>query len=594
MHFRRSAALKINSYYPIHRWMYLLVIACVSVACHTKQSPATSAVACAESLIWADADSAMRVLEQVSCESLPQDEQAYWFLFYQHSAARLGCPISPDTIMPKVVAYFEAHDNKKYLGEALYVQGIEYYQQNQYNEAISCFKQAENYIDAMDSAEPYIGMIYYMQGKIMDEGENLYFTAKDCYLEALPYFQPLPDRRRLACCYRDIARTLDYARDSAAIAYYDTALYIAQADRDTALYMDVLMQRVSYGQSFDSLRLLELCLCDIDSLHSANYAPYVVHYLIPHNNLQEAEKYLSIATKDTALSAVRGEKYHYLHSWLLRKQGRAATAYDELQDVYLRQSANIVEDAKVRTFAISRHYDLEREQEKSLRLTIRQQRMGMAIGGTCALVLLAGIAIVFLVQIQSAKEKQFRQEQASAAVLHEQERLRLEQESEHFRLCAELAQSKLKQRNAVLEAKSLYLHRILVERIELAKHIKQSKPMFVKGIPSWLQAYADRYLFVSDENWQAFLNEFRLAYGDFVPYVKAHNPLLSDSDIQYVILVMLGLNNGDIAFVLGKTPRTIWNRRNTICMRIGITAASLDEWIAQLRDAYIRSWVDIE
>lgn len=126
-----------------------------------------------------------------------------------------------------------------------------------------------------------------MQGCIMDEGEDLYYTAKDCYTRALPYFQSLPDQRRLACCYRDIARTLDFAQDSTAILYYDTALHIAQMNRDTALYMDILMQQVSFGLSFDSVYLYELCKYDIDSLHNANYASYVAEYLIERNRLSQ-------------------------------------------------------------------------------------------------------------------------------------------------------------------------------------------------------------------------------------------------------------------------------------------------------------------
>lgn len=243
-------------------------------------------------------------------------------------------------------------------------------------------------------------------------------------------------------------------------------------------------------------------------------------------------------------------------------------------------------------FDTDRVCDLEQEQDKSLRLTIWQQRKGRVISGTCAVLLIVCSWAISLMRIQRNRAKHLQQEQAKANTRHEQECLRLEQESERLRLQTELAQSKLTQRNEVLNAKSQYLHRILSERIELAKHIKQSMPLFEKGVPAWLQAYADRYLFVSDDNWKAFLSEFRLAYGNFIPYVQARYPALSDSDIQYIILAVLGMSNSDIAFVLGKTQRTIWNRRNTICMRAGIASPSLDEWAMQLPNDYIRSCMD--
>lgn len=599
--FLRFIAKKTISYHPF----LICIIACLSIACSDRKRPVTPAIGEVEGLIWTDADSARCILERISQDSLPQSEQMYWQLLYQHTAIRLGYPVSPDSVMSQVVNYFATHGNKKYLGEALYVQGVEYYLLNQYNDAILCLKQAEDHIAALDTAEPYIGMIHYMQGKIMDEGENLYYTAKDCYIKALPYFQPLPDRRRLACCYRDIARTLDYARDSTAIFYYDTALHIAQTNRDTALYMDILMQRVSFGQQFDSVRLYELCKFDIDSLQHTNYASYVAEYLIERNRLSEAAVYLALASEDTVKSDGRAERYHYLHSWLDAQMGRTTSAYDELRQVYLNQSAQIAEDAKVRTFAIARHYDLEREQEKSLRLTIRQQKLRIVTGSITAVLVIIVLLSAFIIRMHRDKEKQLhqkqeimrltheaenarlQQEQALARAKHGEERARLEQENERQRLRAELAQTKLSQLHTQLDTTSQFLHRILADRIELAKYVNQTKKLQDKPIAPVLQAYADRYSFADNANWQAFLQEFNLAYGDFIPYIHEHYPTLSESDIQYIILVTLGFDNSDIAFVLNRSAQTIWNRRNTICKRLGDARLSLDQWITLLRDNYV-------
>ena len=603
--FLHLGAKNTNSYHPLHKFVLICIITCLSIACSNHQQPVTPAILEAEGLIWVDSDSARHVLEQISYDSLPQNEQMYWQLLHQHTAIRLGYPVSPDSVMSQVVRYFATHSNKKYLGEALYVQGVEYYLLNQYNDAILCLKRAEDYIAALDTAEPYIGMIYYMQGSVMDEGEDLYFTAKDCYIKALPYFHPLPDRRRLACCYRDIARTLDHAQDSTAIFYYDTALHIAQTNRDTALYMDILMQRVSFGQQFDSVRLYELCKFDIDSLQHTNYASYVAEYLIERNRLSEAAAYLALASEDTVKSDGRAERYHYLHSLLDAKMGHTADAYDELQQVYLNQSAQIAEDAKVRTFAIARHYDLEREQEKSLRLTIRQQKLWIVTGSIIAALVIIILLSAFIIKMHRNEEQQMRQkqeimrlkheaekarlqqEQALARAKHEEERTRLEQENERQRLRAEMAQAKTAQLHAQLNTTSQFLHRILAERIELAKHVNQTQKPHDKPVAPVLQAYADRYSFADNANWQAFLQEFNLAYGDFIPYIHEHYPTLSESDIQYIILATLGFDNSDIAFVLDRSARTIWNRRNTMCKRLGDARLSLDQWITRLRDEYV-------
>ena len=165
--------------------------------------------------------------------------------------------------------------------------------------------------------------------------------------------------------------------------------------------------------------------------------------------------------------------------------------------------------------------------------------------------------------------------------------MRLEQENEQQRLRTELVQTKISQLYAEMDTKSQFLHRILAERIALAKCIKQSKPTQDKPIPSQLQAYVERYSFADKDNWQTFLHEFNLAYGDFIPYIHAHYPTLSESDIQYIILVTLGFDNSDIAFVLNRSDQTIWNRRNTICKRLGDAHLSLNTWLAQLSKDYV-------
>ncbi len=402
-----------------------------------------------------------------------------------------------------------------------------------------------------------------------------------------------------------IARTLDYAQDSTAILYYDTALSIAQTAQDTILYIDISVQKVSFGHYFDSLEVYEWCKLYVDSLQSVNYASYVADYLIARHQLSEAEIYLNLFAADTATSAWRAEEYHYLHSLLDAKMGHTADAYDELQQVYLNQSAQIAEDAKVRTFAIARHYDLEREQEKSLRLTIRQQKLWIVTGSIIAALVIIILLSAFIIKMHRNEEQQMRQkqeimrlkheaekarlqqEQSLARAKHEEGRTRLEQENERQRLRAEMAQAKTAQLHAQLNTTSQFLHRILAERIELAKHVNQTQKPHDKPVAPLLQAYADRYSFADNANWQAFLQEFNLAYGDFIPYIHEHYPTLSESDIQYIILATLGFDNNDIAFVLDRSARTIWNRRNTMCKRLGDARLSLDQWITRLRDNYV-------
>lgn len=587
---------KVNNYYNARisvAVMTVCIIYCISTSCSHTYHPNTPAIAQAERMIWTSPDSARLILEGVAYDSLPEEEQAYWQLLHQHSAIWLGLPVSPDSVMGNVITYLTAQHNDHYLSEALYVQGVAYYLQNRYNEAMQSLKQAENYIAALDTAEPYIGMIYYMQGNVMDQGEELYHIAQECYMKALPYFQSQSDSRRLACCYRDIARTLDFAQDSMCLAYYDTALHIARDSRDVVLYMDIAIQKASYSGAYDSLRVYRLCRFSVDSMHNPHYAPVVAEYLIARDRLQEATPYMAMLAQDTVGSKWHAQQYKYLRSWWEAKTGDAATAYDVLREIYRDQSEQIAEDAKVRTYTIARHYDLEREQEKSLRLTIQRQRLWITVGCVCAVLVLIVLLAAFVIKAHRTHEQQLRHEQELTRIRLEADKARLAQQNEHQRQRAaeerKRARAQMKQLNADLAMKRDFLHRILADRIELAKRVNQSAPASKKPVPSWLRPYINRYSLATDSSWKAFLKEFNTAYSGFVPYIRAHYPSLTDSDIQYIILLTLGFNNSDIAFVLDRTDRTIWNRRNTICVRLGNAHLVLDEWVEQLRKEYIQS-----
>lgn len=150
----------------------------------------------------------------------------------------------------------------------------------------------------------------------------------------------------------------------------------------------------------------------------------------------------------------------------------------------------------------------------------------------------------------------------------------------------QLAQAHIKRLNAELAAKREVMHRVLVERIELARHIRQYAHTSDAHIPKWLQQYLDGYSFADLAKWRAFMEEFNQAYNGYVPYLQQRFPALTDSDLQYLVLATLGFDCSDIACLLGKTDRTIWNRRDIIKSRIADKPLHLEDWLSRVVDDY--------
>lgn len=173
---------------------------------------------------------------------------------------------------------------------------------------------------------------------------------------------------------------------------------------------------------------------------------------------------------------------------------------------------------------------------------------------------------------------------------HEAEKAKMEEVRRLEQLQAEterkIAQSHIKRLNAELDNKRDAMHRVLVERIELARHIREYAKTSGASIPKWLQQYLNTYSFANASKWQSFVEEFNSAYTGYLPYLQQHYPTLTDSDLQYIILATLGFDCADIAYLLGKTDRTIWNRRDIIKGRIGDTSLHLEEWLSEVVESY--------
>lgn len=199
--------------------------------------------------------------------------------------------------------------------------------------------------------------------------------------------------------------------------------------------------------------------------------------------------------------------------------------------------------------------------------------------GVCIILLMFRLWEEHQNQKRSIEYMKYEAEKAKLAEAHRLEQLRAEADKQ-------LAQARIKRLNAELNTKREAMHRVLVERIELARHIRQYAQTSNTGIPKWLQQYLDGYSFANPAKWQAFMKEFNQAYNGYIPYLQQRYPTLTDSDLQYLVLATLGFDCSDIAYLLNKTDRTIWNRRDIIKNRISDTSLHLEEWLSRTIDEY--------
>ena len=562
-----------------------LVISLFTRSCNNSADCENESILHAENLIWTRPDSTIAILEGLDTVFLTENDKMMCFLLHEHALMRLTQQPAPDSIIDRVIAHFDHRGANRYLCQALYVKGTSHYLTMDYFAAMQCLKEAEYLIPALEPSEPYAGMIYFISGHI-SETDNLYSVACNYYRKALACFKLTDDHIHVCTCYRDIARMMKVSTDDTTfIQYFDSAAIVALKTNNRIYYLETELQKELNLQVRDSAKVGELCKLMCDSFHYNQYALPVVEWYMQQDDYEQAGLYLQKMAPDTAHTNWSKENYYYLYSQYLAHFGHAEEAYALLQKVYDDLYKHLISDAKVRTYAIARRYDLEREQQKTLRLTIARQRLWIIVGAVVLILLVVTAAAAWVIQRQHRVSERLAQEKALARA--QQERAEAQAQAAQERQKAQAAKMKMLKRKA-REQKKL-LCQSLHDRIQLIGNLKKKLEQHPQASSDWLGIVIDSNLPDSPKGWTAFSNEFKKIYGKKPEMLRKEYPRLTDEDVRYLSLSLIGLDTEDIGNLLHLQSRTLWNRKQKVKFRLN-GVDDLDAWSEKWQeDNYILS-----
>lgn len=569
--------VKIKKEYSGTTWLLyvfsLLIIVCFSACYRNEQALPTQPKTSLEDLIWAYPDSALVILSAEDTAKMVKSERIQWHLNQTKAAQRAGEFVLPSHIKP-CIAYFEEHADKPCLGEALYILAIAHMQNFMADSAMLTLKEIEPYLPFMDLR--YSGMVYYQEAKIL-EMEQLYHIAYECYLKALPYIEQTNDTLRIACCLRDIARTMPAVGKDSCCLYYEKAATLAQEINNEELYYDILIQQAINTSPQDSNIIFELSSRMCRQFNMAQYAQFACEIAMARNDLQTAQSFLNDLLLDTAYSENSRHVYELLQCRLMEAEGDEQQAFIRMTEVYNTIMYEEQEKSFARTYAIARQYDVEQQQKRNLELTIRQQHLWILLG----IVAFAGVLVIMVVLLVYVQEKNRRQAKEREAHL-----MRLEAEEKDLqlgkeRLLKELTETKLQQAESHLRERRHALKQSILHRINIAKqlHLAQlGKP----EMPAPVQDVLNALDFRNNENWNEFIVDFNDVYGNMLSLLTEQFPNITEQDKQYIALTLLGLSRKEVSFILGIEPQSVWNRRQRLKKHLGDNVPDVEQWLADL------------
>ncbi len=437
--------------------------------------------------------------------------------------------------------------------EKLYRQGITSNNSSQYEASTDYLKQAEEMLVSLPQSaqrDHLLGLTWFRLGNT-SESDMLYDIAQSYYRRAIPMLNPDSNAVYLACAYRDIARTMAITggEQDSVLWYFSQAEQYARAANSPLLLLDIDAYRYQLCYPDSVSHRLEVCkqLAEEYGVHT-RYSELVELLLAQHETDAAAYYLEQLQPTDSAYTYWFEQSYAYLQSKILRQRGQTDMAYNVLLSLYDRKIEELQRDAGARTYALSLHYDVAREQQKTEEAQ-RERQWQRTI--SVILVLLLAVVVMLLVVLWRYWQQR-RREQAG----------QLQSLRDKYVQQLQLALERLQQK--VNLTKEIELQRMRGKEVEF---------------PKWLQTYRDEQLMMSKESLDELIASIDKALDGAISRLRTAYPELTESDMQFAILSIIGASDNDMSIVLNVQKQTIYHRRQIVRKHVNPDIDDIDAWL---------------
>ena len=470
---------------------------------------------------------------------------AFWSLLF----CLQSCRFSPVNV-----------ENRLDEAEELYRQGAYSNNSSQYESSTEYLKHAEGIllsIQPSDIGNPQLerrnrllGLVWFRLGNT-SESEMLYDIAHSYYRKAIPLLNPDSNSLYLTCAYRDMARTmaLTGGEQDSVLWYFSQAEQHAKEAKSDLLLLDIDAYRyqICYPDSV-SHRLIVCKQLAEEYQVPARYSE-IVELLLAQHATDSAAYYLErLRPTDSAYTYWFEQSYAYLQSKILLQRGQADEAYRVLLNLYDRKIDELQRDAGARTYALSLHYDVARERlmAESERVKARGQRAISAI-----LVVLIVVLIILFIVIWRYWQQRRREQAGQLQALREKYIQQLQ-----------LALERLQQKVSL--TREMEMQRMRGNEVEF---------------PKWLQTYRDEKLVMNKDSLNELIASIDKALDGAISRLRREYPELTESDMQFAILSIIGASDNDMSIVLNVQKQTIYHRRQIVRKHVHPEIEDIDSWL---------------
>ena len=566
--------------------LFFLTLGFTACGRHTVYPPAMQQ---AEALMNTRPDSALTLLETMTdtLAMLPEETRMYHQLLTIQAKDKLYITHTSDSLINRIVAFYEAYGNSDRLMMAYFYQGSTYRDMNDAPRALKAFQQAVDLnvlnLDLLAKIYNQMGTLFMYQG-LHDEVIRVNRKAIKAYLA-------LGKRNKISYAQRDIARMYDVKKMSdSALHYYKEACHTALNDNDFIRHDEIfsemggfLYKRGNLSEAKRILKQMEL------SGHIRNKAH--IYSILGHlyDDLQSWDSSYLYKTKVLEHGSMDKVYSSYVGLSLLeQKKGNPEKAIRYLR-LALKLNDSIQRTTQTEAIAkINALYNYQHTETENARLALEKEKQKnwifvMMILSISILSISGGIIFRQKQKKEQAlsraekrrKLEEERYQSSQAAIRDNEQKIKeldmllenAKRKNDHLQQeLFEAQQQKLKAHNEAIVQwnKEQKIRLTAFKTSDIYKEILQASKDEEKNMTPLKQP----------DKWVIIQEHIDSIYPDFTGRLHKLCPSLSDTDVQVCYLAKMGITPSGIGRVLKLSRQAISNIRKRIMQKIG---AATDE-----------------
>lgn len=555
--------------------LFLLLIIEIALAGCSSHMPYPQSIQQAENCMTANPDSALIYLSSLkeTIKDEPDETQIYHQLLTIKAEDKLYKPHTSDSLIKKIVSFYENYGDNNKLMEAYYYMGSIYRDMKDAPQALKAFQQAVDVgkeikqYTLLGQTYEYMGVLFAYQGL---SNESLEATQK-----ALYYYQQQKDSLKYPFTTRNIARIYDAKGNKDSALYYYKKAYSLALNTKNKKCIDILLSELGcyyycVGKT-DTAKTMLLPL----SKGKNDISSALLHLGLIYQRdyqLDSAQYYFNTTLKYGDIYKQRSA-YTYL-SHLKANQNKYQEALDDAyKSQSLMDSINVITQTEV-VEKIHSLYNYQHTEHENHSLILKNKSYQYHVYVlTLSIILITFIGIYIVLHIKRNKKEAVEQER----------RLRILKEQQYTQSLSYIEENNQKLQEVERQLKETEIHndhlnkQLLLsqkEMLELSNRRSvalQNNREISEAIFKQSEIYIlfhkasnDEQLKITEAHWQNLQTAIDSTYYQFTNKLYSLYPPLSLQELRICYLIKISLTNKEIASLLGRTPSAITQARKRL------------------------------